>query len=354
MGAWEEIRHALGPHQLPRSENTEERTLMKRRNFLKVAAASTATLFTPSLVRAQNSFPNGPVQLIVPFDPGGGADRSFRLMAPFLAQELGVPVNVVNIAGGGGWVAWQQMAQWDPERDDHMLGTMNFPHVFSYLDPRMQRQETIESFNLLAWHSLDPCVWCARADDDRFNDLTSLIEYVRANPGDVVFSSTAVGSDDHMGIAFAQKFVDGFDVRTIFSNGDSQKIQEILGGVSDVIAANVGYMTSFVDSGELKWLTVLNSERYELIPDVETFEEVTGEENVSFAGRCFLVANGLAEEKRAVYLQAIEKVLQNPDYIAQEQAMQNNLMFLVGDEMNSLIDQTRRYVESVEFWEANG
>ncbi|WP_127143829.1 Bug family tripartite tricarboxylate transporter substrate binding protein [Pelagibacterium montanilacus] len=326
---------------------------MKRRTFLNLsAAAGSATLFTPSIIKAQESFPSGPVQLIVPFDPGGGADRSFRLMAPFLANELGVPVNVVNIAGGGGWVAWQQTAQWDAEQHDHMLGTMNFPHVFSYLDPRMQRPETIDSFNLLAWHSLDPCVWCVRADEDRFTDFASFIEYVQANPGDIVISSTAVGSDDHMGVAFAEKFIDGFDVRTIFSNGDSQKIQELLGGVSDVIAANVGYMTSFVESGEMRWLTVLHPDRYELIPEVETFAEVTGEENVSFAGRSFVVANGLAEEKRAVYLEAIERVLNDPEYIAQEEAMNNNLMFLVGDEMNALIQDTREYVESVEFWEA--
>ena len=327
---------------------------MKRQPTLQFCvatmAAPLAALLAPAAVQAQEAFPNGPVQLIVPFEPGGGADRSFRTMAPYLAEELGVPVNVVNIAGGGGWVAWQQMADWDPEKDDHMLGTMNFPHVFSYLDPRMQREETVDSFNLLAWHSLDPAVWCVRGDEDRFTDLQGLIDYVRENPGDVVFSSTAVGSDDHMGIAFAEKFVDGFDVSTIFANGDSQKIQELLGGVSDVIAANVGYLVPFVEQGQMKCLTVLHPERYEVMPDVQTFEEVTGLENISSAGRSFVLANDLPEEKRQVYLDAIEAAINNPEYIAKEEEMQNNLMFLTGDEMDAMVESAREYVESVEFW----
>ncbi len=59
-------------------------------------------------------FPSKPVQIVVPFRAGGGADRTFRLFAPYLSKELGVPVNVINIAGGGGWVAWSQMARWCP------------------------------------------------------------------------------------------------------------------------------------------------------------------------------------------------------------------------------------------------
>lgn len=325
---------------------------MQRRNFLTLAAASTATLCAPAVLRAQNSFPSGPIQLIVPFEPGGGADRSFRLFAPYLSEQIGAPVTVVNIAGGGGWVAWQQMAEWDPERDDHMLGTMNFPHVFSYLDPRMQRDETIKDFNLLAWHSLDPCIWAVRADEDRFTDLQSLLDYVRDHPGELVFSSTAVGSDDHMGIAFAEKFVPDFQVKKIYANGDSQKIQELLGGVSDVVAGNFGYFSSFVREGKMKWLTILHRERYALAPDLPTFGEITGEENVSFAGRCFLTANGLSEEKRSIYLEAISKAMQNPDYVAKEEAMRNNLMFLVGDEMQALVDSTLAYVQSVEFWKS--
>ena len=93
---------------------------------------------TGQLVAAAEKFPNKPVQIVVPFKPGGGADRTTRLFAPYFSKELGVPVNVINISGGGGWVAWSQMAKWDAKKDDHILGVINpffsgnfsTPHAF--------------------------------------------------------------------------------------------------------------------------------------------------------------------------------------------------------------------------------
>ena len=54
-------------------------------------------LLTASVISAD--FPKGPVELIVPWKAGGGTDRSARIFAPFLSEELGVPVKVVNISG---------------------------------------------------------------------------------------------------------------------------------------------------------------------------------------------------------------------------------------------------------------
>ncbi len=326
--------------------------LIKRRNVLKYGAATAGALAAPSLLSAQGAFPNGPVQLVVPFNAGGGADRTFRLFAPYLAAELGVPVNVINIAGGGGWVAWQQMAQWDPENDDHIIGTMNFPHVFSYLDPRMGRKETVDDFNFVAWHSLDPCIWAVRHDEDRFDSLETLIEWVRANPGQLTISSTAVGSDDHMGIAYAEKFIEGFKVKKLYANGDSKKLQEVIGGVSDVVAGNVGYYTPYIDDKQIKFISVLHEDRYPIVPDVPTFKETTGQSNVSFAGRTMVLANGIAHEKFDIYLAAIEKAITNPEYVAKEEANKNNLLFMKGDAINEKIAATKEYVESVRFWEA--
>jgi tripartite-type tricarboxylate transporter receptor subunit TctC len=71
---------------------------LKRRDLIKLGAATTASaLFAPGLIKAQGAFPSKPVQLVVPFSPGGGAGRTFRLFAPYLGKELGQPVNVINI-----------------------------------------------------------------------------------------------------------------------------------------------------------------------------------------------------------------------------------------------------------------
>lgn len=297
-------------------------------------------------------FPNKPVQIVVPFKAGGGADRTFRLFAPYMSKELGVPVNVVNIAGGGGWVAWSQMAKWDPKKDDHKLGVINLPHVLSLLDPRMKRKETLKSFNFLAWHSYDPCIWAVREGDERFQTLKEFLAYVKKNPNKVVMSTTAVGSDDHMGIAFAEKFVKGFKVKKVYANGDNKKIQEVIGGHTDAVAGNVGYYVPFMLEKKLRPIVVLHHERWPQLPSVPTFFEVTGLKNISYAGRTLATAPGLAEAKRKVFLDAMKRAITNPEYVMKEIKNKNALMFRTSDELWKTLDQSQKLVEKVKFWEA--
>ena len=323
-----------------------------RRKFLKSAyLVSLAVAARSSGLRASPRFPNRPVQLIVPFEPGGGSDISFRSLAPYLQRELGVPVNVVNIAGGSGWVAWHQMARWDALSDDHKLGVVNIPHILSYFDPRQGRTETVDSFNFLAWQSLDPCVWAIRSDETRFNSLKTFLDYVRLHPGDIVISSTGVGSDDHMGIAFAEKYIPGFKVKKLYANGDGKKIRELISGVSDCVAGNVAAYMPYVRTGQMKFICTLNPQRYPLIADVPTFLEVTGKRNISFAGRTIVCAPGLAEDKKAIYLAATERALNDRQYLEQEAKNNNTVTFMKGAAIRRLIDETTEYVKAVRYWD---
>lgn len=309
--------------------------------------------FTSGIVTAAEKFPNKPVQVVVPFKAGGGADRTFRLFAPYLAKELGVPVNVINIAGGGGWVAWAQMAKWDPAKDDHMLGVINLPHVMSLLDPRMKRKETLKSFNFLAWHSLDPCIWAVREGDERFQTLKEFLVYVKANPNKVVMSTTAVGSDDHMGIAFAEKNLPGFKVKKVYANSDGKKIQEVLGKHTDAVAGNVGYYVPYMLEKQLRPIAVLSLERSPNLPSVPTFFEVTGLKNVSYAGRTLATAPKLPEAKRKAYLDAVKRAIVNPEYVMKEANNKNPLLFKEGDELWKTLNESKQMVEKVKFWEAD-
>lgn len=323
-----------------------------RRDFMKVAGVATAAaVFAPNVARAAD-FPNKPVSLMVPFSPGGGADRSMRLMAPYLAKELGQPVTIENIDGGGGWLGWSEMAKWDPEADDHKLGCVNLPHVFSYMDPRMQRKETLDSFNILCWHSYDPCIWAVREGDERFQTLREFLDHAKANPDQLVISSTGVGSDDHMGIAYAEKFLPDFKVRKVYSNGDSKKIQEVIGGTTDAVAGNVGYYVPFMLEAQLRPICVLHTERWPELPSVPTFKEVTGKENVSYAGRTIGAAKGLAPEKSQIYLDALRRTISNPEYIVAELANKNALTFMEGEELQARLKSSADRVAEVKFWEA--
>lgn len=325
-----------------------------RKQVVIMAVVSTIFLFVGAmgnLAIAADKFPSGPVQIVVPFKPGGGADRTTRLFAPYLSKELGVPVNVINIAGGGGWVAWSQVAKWDPKKDDHKLAVVNIPHVLSYMDPRMKRTETLESFGFLAWHSFDPCIWAVREGDSRFQNLEQFIAYVKAHPNEIVMSTTGVGSDDHMGIAFAEKNIPGFKVKKVYANSDGKKIAEVLGKHTDAVAGNVGYYVPYMLEMKLRPIAVLHHERWNQLPSVRTFTEVTGKNNISYAGRTLAAAKGLPEEKRKIYIEAIGRAIKNPEYVMKEINNKNALLFLTGDDLWAALNRARDMVAEVKFWE---
>lgn len=323
-----------------------------RHDLIAAAAALIlgGTMMTaPAL--AQEKFPSKPVIIQVPFAPGGGADRTFRLFAPYLSEELGVPVKVTNVAGGGGWVSWSQVAnEWD-EDDDHKLAVINIPHVFSMLNPDMQRDETLESFNFLAWHSYDPGLWLVRWEDDRFQTLQDVIDYSKDN--DLIISVGSHGGDDHVGVAAAQKAVPELQgAKLLFGDtGDNGKIQQLLGKNSDMVAGNVGYYVQGVLDRTMRPVAVFHDEPWPVLPSVPTFEEVTGTPNVTYAGRTLAAANGLSEEKEEVYLAAIEAAMSNPEYAQKERTNRNFLMFRTGDEMWELLRAGQDVAKRAAYWE---
>ena len=73
---------------------------MKFFKNLGVATASAAMLLTPMTVAAQDAYPERAIEVTAPYNAGGATDRMARHLAGFLAEALGVPVNVVNRPGG--------------------------------------------------------------------------------------------------------------------------------------------------------------------------------------------------------------------------------------------------------------
>ena len=78
--------------------NRFSRREMLRMTSVGVAAAAVAS---PSILRAQDGYPDRPLNVVVPFDTGGYNDRLARAFAPFLQEQLGQPLNIANALGVG-------------------------------------------------------------------------------------------------------------------------------------------------------------------------------------------------------------------------------------------------------------
>ena len=66
------------------------------------SAALVACVLAASACASAGRFPSAPILLVCPWAAGGGTDRIARQIAVLLEQDLGVPINVVNVTGGDG------------------------------------------------------------------------------------------------------------------------------------------------------------------------------------------------------------------------------------------------------------
>src|SRR5258706_6281706 len=85
-----------------------------------LAALLAAAAFAFSGFSFSQSYPNRPVQLIVPWGAGGGTDATARIIGSLLEKELGQPINVINRTGGSGVVGHQAIAS--SPADGYTLG----------------------------------------------------------------------------------------------------------------------------------------------------------------------------------------------------------------------------------------
>lgn len=147
---------------------------------------------------AHAQYPERGVTLIVPYGAGGGTDITARLLARDLEAVLGKPVTVENRAGGAGWIGWGALAQARP--DGYTLGYLNVPSMYAgYLDPKVGRKESLDSFTPLMNHVIDYNVWAVKADSP-YRTVQDVIDAAKKTPESVTVTAYGAGSDDHLAI----------------------------------------------------------------------------------------------------------------------------------------------------------
>ena len=84
-------------------------------------AGASALLASPKISRAQGTWPNGPIRIVVPFPPGGSTDALARLLQPHLQADLGVSIIVENRGGASGSLGTAQVARAAPDGNTWLI-----------------------------------------------------------------------------------------------------------------------------------------------------------------------------------------------------------------------------------------
>lgn len=234
--------------------------------MIKTPMAIVALVASATMATAQD-FPERPINLVAPFNAGGGTDLLLRAFAPHFAEALGGDAFVSNMAGGSGTVAAAALAGQRP--DGYQLGYWSV--TVSTVQPQIKDVPYgVDSWTPICSVAASPTVLFTQADSE-FETIEDVVEAVKASPGQYIYGSSGPGAITHLTTvaAFAGLgIVD--DMKHLPFQGSGPALQAMAANTIQFFGDTELLMTR----GDFRPLMVFNSERLESMPDVPTAAEV--------------------------------------------------------------------------------
>ena len=236
-----------------------------------------AVLLFVSLVsvgaQGQDAYPVRPVTMIVPFPPGGVADIVGRPLAVTMEKTLRQPIVVVNRTGAGGAVGMREVAKAQPDGYTILMALSSIS-IFPVSDRINGKQPAYElkDFAPIALVTADPTVLVVRADS-RYKTVKDFVEYAKANPGKINYSSSGVYGTLHVAMEIFANAA-GIKLFHVPYGGGGPAVTALLGGQVEASAQGPAAAIAQINGGKMRALASWSTERLKLLPDIPTFKEL--------------------------------------------------------------------------------
>ena len=236
----------------------------------KTLALAAVLALLPGWVAAQDSWPNKPVTLVVPYPPGGTSDVIGRQLAQRLREELGQTFVVENKAGAATAIGATHVARAPKDGYTILLSAGTTFTVNPNFNDKLAYK--LDDFEPVAPVATVPFAFVVKKDFPAMT-LKEYAAYAKANPTKVNNATNGQGSMVHL---LGELVATGLDVKLtqVHYKGAAPATMDMLSGVID---SNVEALTSAVpniNAGQYRALAVLSHDRLPLLPDVPTFREL--------------------------------------------------------------------------------
>jgi tripartite-type tricarboxylate transporter receptor subunit TctC len=215
-------------------------------------------------------YPSRPLRDIVPFPPGGGVDIVTRITTNKWSEVLGQQIVVENRAGAGGNVGADAAAKAAP--DGYTLLTCN---VASHgVSPAIYNSLPFDAVKDLAPVGLigkTPNVLVVNQSVPA-RSVKEFVDYVKANPGKLNYSSPGVGTSPQMTMELF-KLIAGLDIVHVPYKGGAPALAGVIGGEVMGMFGNLPEQLGAIKGGRTRALAVSTLKRSPQLPDVPTVAE---------------------------------------------------------------------------------
>ena len=320
---------------------------MKMTNTLKalgVAAMMLSAFALPTAGQAQD-WPSKPIEMIVGFAPGGGTDLVGRAISAALEKQLGVPVQVVNRAGGGGVVGFDLLRT--APADGYTAGIITAQVITANL--RGVMPATYNDFTNIAMVNIDQAAIAVPADSP-FKTLDDFLKAARSTPGQVTVGNGGEGGSYHMMMRNLEEAAD-ITVKHIPFDGGPAAILQLIGGHIDAAAVGAVEVAPQVEAGAARVLAVAGQEgdpRFAGFPDVPTTAEAGVPLQIG-TWRAIAMPKGVDPAIVEKFNAAVAEAVKDPEFIATMEKMNAPVRYFGPEELATYIQgQEETYKEILE------
>ena len=325
---------------------------MTRRSILSGLVALGLTLSMSVSARAQDAaafYKGKTVHFVVGLGVGGGFDAYARMIAPYLAQELGANVVVDNLPGAGGLLALNQI--YTGQADGLRLLIVNgTPAGLGQLIEQDNIRYDLAKFDHLGVISAYPWIWVA----SKRSGVKSIADALQ--PGRKIrWGGTGPSDGPADGAAITCEALK-IDCQTILGYRSSGEIALAMErGEIDSLYISDSSAANYTQAGQVVPVASMARVRSALLPDAPTvYEQVklTPEQewwldfrsNLNDLGRILVTSPGTPPERLFFLREAVRRSLSNPALIAEGEKSQR---FVAYQAPEKAMEITRKVLTAV-------
>ena len=302
-----------------------------------LAGVFAATAFVSGLLA--QGYPTRPIEMIVTWGPGGGADQTGRMIGKLLEPELKVSIPVENIAGSAGVTGLNKLLNGQPE--GYQVGLITADTLSLLAAPRPQRW-SLDDLAPIAVLIKQPSGFFAKADGpyQSWADVEA-----KAKTTELKVGVTGLGTPDELAIEQLKKR--GLKLIAVPFAKPGERYASVIGGHADLVYEQAGDIRSFIDNKQMKPVLFLANQKVHPFTDVPTTKDL-GMDLVLDQFRTLMAKAGTPPERLKLLQEQTAKVGASKDYAAfLEEAWADPKSLIVGDEAKAYVAEQIKSLKSI-------
>jgi tripartite-type tricarboxylate transporter receptor subunit TctC len=258
-------------------------------------------------VWAEEDHPSRPIEFVVPWGAGGGADQLARQTAKMLEQEMKAVFSVVNVPGASGNKGIARLLASPPDGYTIAVLTADTSTPHAYVNKTSWVLDDVIPVAIMMQQSSALLV----REGSRFKTWADLEKEARANPGSVKVAVTGLGSPDYVTLEYLAS--QGIKLTPLPYSNPAERYESLLLGSTDALYEQLGDVKDFIARKEMNPIIMFSQLRSREFTNVPSSKELGFDVTLS-QFRALVVKKGTDPRQVGALATAIGKVATSAEY----------------------------------------